>query len=281
MAGAANAGRPNFAPLTLEQCNNLVLDDAPLGSCAVDDLQKRASACGIKLGDETQLRLLIGSLLAATGGSFGAHVWSEVRDEARGLLLLAIRREGRVSESTAEALNVLNKPAVVEKYRALGNRWTISEASREAPSAIERARKELGDDGSLNTGEWLRALADSLEAVDEPRPFWASTLVLFVVSLTAIFILVHVALLVRVLFKACCCTISLRLLVAHSGTRRACGDTSHVATALLNAVRCKRVQVHDADQRVLLYPFVGLSASALVGGFALFVNKLSEAPKRA
>ena len=64
-------------------------------------------------------------------------------------------------------------------------------------------------------------------------------MVLFVLSLAALFVLIHVLLLVRVLFK-----------------------------------------VHAVDSRVLLYPIVGLSASAIVGGFAVGVHKLSDTSKK-
>ena len=39
-------------------------------------------------------------------------------------------------------------------------------------------------------------------------------------------------------------------------------------------------QVHLADNRVLLYPLAGLSASAVVGAFAIGIHKMSEPPKR-
>ena len=39
-------------------------------------------------------------------------------------------------------------------------------------------------------------------------------------------------------------------------------------------------QVHAADSRVLLYPIAGLSASAIVGAFAIFVHRMSEPVKR-
>jgi len=46
-------------------------------------------------------------------------------DQCAGLLLHGIRREGGLSSHTADALNVLGKPQVVERYRAYGNRWSF------------------------------------------------------------------------------------------------------------------------------------------------------------
>ena len=62
---------------------------------------------------------------------------------------------------------------------------------------------------------------------------------LLVLALTALFVVGHVVLLVRVLMK-----------------------------------------VHNADSSVLILPIAGLSASALVGAFAMGVNKLSEPSKK-
>lgn len=234
------------------------LDGAPLQSLGADVLRSRAKLLGLpRIGDEQQLRLLIAVLQAhvaseraqasgASGSSSGSasvlppNTWQELREETKGLLLLAVRREGKLSASTAEALNVLNKPQVVEKYKLLGNRWTIPEEKRDAPSAVERARKELGGDSAgVSTGQWLRTLADALEEAPEERPWYTSKAVLAIVALAAAFVLVHVVLLVRVLQK-----------------------------------------VHFADNRVLLYPVAGLSMSAVVGAFAIGVHKLSEPPKK-
>lgn len=69
------------------------------------------------------------------------------------------------------------------------------------PSAVERARQELDHGSSLSTQEWLRGLADTLEAPANERPWWTSKPVLLVLMLSALFVLGHAALLVRVLFK--------------------------------------------------------------------------------
>ena len=117
------------------------------------------------------------------------------------MLLLSLRRDGQLSTTAAAALSVLNKPQVVEKYKLLGNRWTITEDKRDAPSAIELARKELGGESSLSTGQWLRQLADALDEPAEERPWYKSKVVLAIVSLAAFFVGFHVLLLVRVLQK--------------------------------------------------------------------------------
>ena len=242
-----------FSALTASDVDGMILDGKPLSSLSADVLHARAKLCGLpRVGDEQQLRLLFGALLsfasaqrsaAGGGGSSSSDgtlppgTWSELREEAKGLLLLSLRREGKVSAATAEALNVLNKPQVVEKYKLLGNRWTIPEEKRDAPSAIDLARAELGGESKLSTGQWLRSLADALEEPMEERPWYTSKAVLVIVAMATTFVLVHVLLLARVLMK-----------------------------------------VHVADNRVLLYPIAGLSASAVVGAFAIGVHKLSEPP---
>ena len=196
-----------FASLSASDVAALALDGVALPSLSGDALQRCAAAAGVPPkelgGDEGQLRLLLAALLRAHGDAaqLPREAYLDVREEARGLLLHALRREGRVSTATADALNVLNQPEVVEKYTARGNRWTMSEASREAPSAVERARKELGAESAQSTKEWLRTLADALEAPPTDRPWYASTMVWFVLALAALFVLVHALLLARVLTK--------------------------------------------------------------------------------
>ena len=230
-----------FAPIGADELATISLDGIAVDQLSGEALNARASALGLPtLGDELQTRLLIGTLSVATNGELHKGTWLEVRSEARGLLLLALRREGCVSPRTVEALTVLNKPPVVEKYRTLGNRWTIPEASRDADSAVERARKELDGGNAVSTSEWLRGLADALEEPADERPWWSSKVVLAVLSLAALFVMAHVALLVRVLFK-----------------------------------------VHARDTSVLFLPIVGLSASALVGTFAIGIHRMSEPAKKA
>jgi len=231
-----------FRSLSASEVAAVALDGAPLSTLSGEALLAHAHACGLPpLGDDAQTRLVLAALASGTGSSsIASDCWSEMRDEARGMLLLAASRDGVLSADTAAALNVLNQPQVVEKYKVLGNRWTVPETSRDMPSAVERARQELDHGSSLSTQEWLRGLADTLEAPANERPWWTSKPVLLVLMLSALFVLGHAALLVRVLFK-----------------------------------------VHSADNRVLLYPLAGLSASAVVGAFAVAVHRMSEPPKRA
>jgi hypothetical protein len=229
------AGR--FAPVS--DPSSRQFEGAPLSRLGGDTLLRRAAACGVpkSLGDEQQLRLVLAALLTLSdsGEALPPGCFSELREEAKGLLLLAARRDRHISDDVCEALNVLNKPQVVEKYKALGNRWTIPEASRDGPSAVERARKELDSESTASTREWLRSLADTLEAPAETRPWYTSRPVQIVLALSALFLLAHIVLLVRVLQK-----------------------------------------VHVADNQVLLYPIAGLSASAVVGVFALCIHRMSE-----
>jgi hypothetical protein len=227
-----------FEAVSPEDLHNLSLDgSAPIAHLSSEELLDQALTLNLpKLDNDQHLRVLLGALLRAENGKVHAGSWSEVRDEARGLLLLAIRRDGRLSASSAQAATALNKPAVVEKYKAMGNRWTMSEASRDpADSAIARARTELGIDESVGAAEWLSTLADALEAPVDERPWWTSKFVLIVLGIAAVFVLVHVLLLVRVLMK-----------------------------------------VHSTDSNVLIYPIAGLSASAVVGAIAICIHKLSE-----
>jgi hypothetical protein len=153
------------------------------------------------LGDDAQTRMLLGALVVACpSGAPHKGSWSEIRDEARGLLLLALRRDGRVSANTAQACNALNKAPVLQKYQVFGNRWTRSPAALRE-EAVERARCELGGSSSTNTGEWLRGLADALDEAPSDRLWWTSPPVLFILLIASLFILLHAVLLLRVLMK--------------------------------------------------------------------------------
>ena len=248
----------SFVSVSPDDLATIVLDGTPLAAAPSSTLHARAQLCGLpQLGDDQQLRLLLGVLLkhaereraaAAHGGGGGGgggsssadigalppDAWRDLREEAKGLLLLSLRRDGKLSPNAAAALSMINKPEVVEKYKLLGNRWTITEDKRDAPSAIELARKELGGESSLSTGQWLRSLADALEEPVEERPWYSSKIVLAIVALAAIFVGIHAILLVRVLQK-----------------------------------------VHIADNRVLIYPIAGLGTAGVVGAFAIGVHKLS------
>ena len=266
-----------WASLSATDAGALVLDGARLSQLGGDALLRHARAAGLprSLSDEQQIRVILGALLQCHGGTVPKDAWSEVREEAGGLLLLAVRRDGCLSASTAAALTVLNKPQVVEKYTMKGNRWTMAEACRDP--AVAQARKELGGEGPGSTGEWLRSLADALDAPTDERPWYTSKMVLIILLLAAIFVLVHVALLWRVLAKA-----------SHAGEETA---LRRRPTARLTARLCRPssrsplsrrslAQVHATDSRVLLYPIAGLSASAVVGAFAIGVHRLSEPSKK-
>ena len=197
-----------YSALSAAAANLLTLEGVPLAKLSGDALLEHARRACLprSLSDEEQIRIVLGVLLQSASSSNGTAAsalpkgaWSEMREEAAGLQLLSVRRDGCLSASTATALNVLDKPQVVEKYTMKGNRWTMAEACRD-PSVVQ-ARKELGGEGPGSTGEWLRSLADALDAPIDERPWYTSKTVLFVLSLAALFVLVHVLLLVRVLMK--------------------------------------------------------------------------------
>ena len=99
---------------------------------------------------------------SSSDGSLPPDAWRDLREEAKGLLLLSLRRDGQLSTTAAAALSVLNKPQVVEKYKLLGNRWTITEDKRDAPSAIELTRcswPPRGQESKGPCGEQMREFA--------------------------------------------------------------------------------------------------------------------------
>lgn len=195
-----------FARLAASELSSLTLEGVALSTLSGEQLARLAAAACLPRSlssDESQLRLLLGALVRAHGDAVALphEALLDVREEARGLLLLAIRREGCVTTATADALNVLNQQAVVEKYTARGNKWTMSDASRDAPSVVERVRKELGAESAMSTKEWLTSLADALEAPPNERAWYTSKMVWFVLMLAFLFVGVHVLLLARVLMK--------------------------------------------------------------------------------
>ena len=103
--------------------------------------------------------------------------------------------------------------------------------------------------------------------------WYTSKMVLFVLLLAFLFVAVHVLLLARVLMK---------VWQQRTDSARACvGERSSArARSHRSANVACRWQVHTADSRVLLYPLAGLSASAVVGGFAIAIHRMSEPPKR-
>ena len=198
----------SFSALSAASAVEMSFDGVPLSQLSGDALLQKARHVGLPraLSDEQQMRIVLASLLQSSGSSAGVTAttlpkatWGELREEAAGLLLLSVRREGCITSSTAAALNVLAKPQVVEKYTTKGNRWTIAEACRD-PS-VEQAREELGGSGPGSNGEWLRSLGDALDEPIDERPWYTSKVVLAVLSLAFLFVGVHVLLLVRVLMK--------------------------------------------------------------------------------
>ena len=106
--------------------------------------------------------MIFAALLSATGQS-KPLAWETLSEECAGLLLHAVQREGFLSSGTAEALNVLSKPQVVERYRAYGNKWTLPKEQSD-PAELERVRASLGAGSEASSmGEWLSSLADALE----------------------------------------------------------------------------------------------------------------------
>ncbi|KAL1498849.1 hypothetical protein AB1Y20_013375 [Prymnesium parvum] len=181
---------------------------------------------------EPAARMVLCALaLAAPSPSLSSSdaLWASLSASARGLLLLAVRREGCVSAGSAQALNLLNKPQVVGKYAPLA-----------PPHAhtLRRARDALGG-GDAPVDEWLGALGALLEEPPRATRWYASPPAAAAVALAAGFVLLHTLVLLRAL-----------------------------------------QHVHAADRTLLLLPLLGLGASAAVGGIAIGVNKLSEAPRR-
>ena len=197
-----------FAELSAAAAGKLTFNGVPLAQLSGDALLAHAKSVGLprSLSDEQQIRIVLGALLQRASSENGTaastvpkDTFLDMREEAAGLLILAVRRDGGLTQSTATALNVLNQPSVVEKCTIKGNRWTIAEASRDP--AVEQARKELGGEGPGSTGEWLRSLGDALDAPVEHRAWYQSKMVLFVLFLAFIFVGFHVLLLGRVVLK--------------------------------------------------------------------------------
>ena len=196
----------HFVPVARGDLAKYTLGGVPLNKCGAEAVSARARLCGIGTQEDAGDSLpMILALLMASSGIVGecANValprWSDVAEEARRLLVLTIRREGRVTRTAADVANLVNKPAVVESYRTLGNRWTIAESSRDGATELQRARAALeADQSQVNL---LRDLASALDAPPSSRPWWRSKAVLAIITLAAIFVLGHVALLLRVLAK--------------------------------------------------------------------------------
>tara|TARA_B100000524_G_scaffold132064_1_gene65557 strand:- start:1169 stop:1891 length:723 start_codon:yes stop_codon:yes gene_type:complete len=198
----------------------------PAASCKDDAALRVLIAALLAAGVAEQLDAQASASAAATSCPALPIRWSELRAEAANLLLLTVQREKRITAIAADAINLLNKDAVIESYQTFGNRWTIAESDRDIAEEFEPEQSESA-----------QLLGDIGRALDEPlpmKPWYASKMVLAILSVAVLFVAVHVALLVRVLTK-----------------------------------------VHYTDQRVLLLPVIGFSCSALIGGLAIGINKLS------
>ena len=243
--------RMKFVECDVSSLPNYSFDGVPLPELSTAVLQQWASSQGLPTLSEPHIRMVLCALLVASGsGSVSNSAWRSLREQAAGLLILAIRRDGCLTSATVAALNLLNKAEVVERYKTHGNKWTMqpnpglrARGDADARAELERARCALGGKDSEKLGDWLRSLADVLD--EEPassRPWYMSKFVLIILLVVVAFISVHVLLLARVLQK-----------------------------------------VHVVDSSVLRYPLMGLGASSLVGGIAVGISKLSDisAPKRA
>ena len=239
-----------FAAVDSSSLASYSLNGVPLPQLHDSALKEWANAQGLPVLAEEHTRMVLCALLAASESSATEGPWRSLREEARGLLVLAVKREGCISATSVAALDLLNKPQIVERYKTYGNRWTINEKSKdlrdrgaaEGRAELTRAREALGDGGSEQLGDWLRSLANVLD--EEPvdaRPWYLSKPVLVILVITAAFIFAHIVLFVRILHK-----------------------------------------VHTVDSTALRYPLMGLGASSLVGGIAVGISKLSDigAPKR-
>ena len=116
-----------FKPVTAKDLANYQLDGEPLKDVALPALRAAATRHRLPastLEQEEVMRMLFAALLAASSTD-RMLAFETLSDQCAGLLLHGIRREGGLSSHTADALNVLGKPQVVERYRAHGNRWTM------------------------------------------------------------------------------------------------------------------------------------------------------------
>lgn len=112
----ARTAAGTFVPLGPSDLASHSIEGVPLSQLSGEPLLARAAACRLPkvVVDEQQVRLILATLLAS---GLGVHpgIFAELREETRGLLLLGVRREGCVSDTTAAALNVVNQPPVVDK----------------------------------------------------------------------------------------------------------------------------------------------------------------------
>eukprot|EP00308_Calcidiscus_leptoporus_P009452 CAMPEP_0119366762 /NCGR_PEP_ID=MMETSP1334-20130426/13591_1 /TAXON_ID=127549 /ORGANISM="Calcidiscus leptoporus, Strain RCC1130" /LENGTH=238 /DNA_ID=CAMNT_0007383033 /DNA_START=30 /DNA_END=746 /DNA_ORIENTATION=- len=201
----------SFCRLSSSDVDHYSLDGVPLSRHDAASLRACATARGLPRDlqdDERLLRVLLAVLLAAGGAervgsikgtgeavSSGILAWCDIREEARGYLLASIRREGSLSAQAADALNMLNRPHVVESFQDLGNRWTKLDESegRARPRMVRGLEADMG-----------ASSAQGASAESEPlpsRPWYRSKMVLAILAVAVFFVLVHVVLLLRVLAK--------------------------------------------------------------------------------
>ena len=192
-----------FKPVAAHDLANYQLDGESLKAIALPALRAAATRHRLPastLEQEEVMRMLFAALLEASSAD-RMLAFETLSDQCAGLLLHGIRREGLLSSHTADALNVLNKPQVVERYRAYGNRWTLP-VEQPNPDELERARARLdAKSEATSMGEWLNSLADVIDEPANTRPWYRSKLVMMVLSLAAFFILLHVGLLLKALAK--------------------------------------------------------------------------------
>ena len=192
-----------FRPVAVQDLANYQLDGQPLKDIALPALRAAATRHRFPastLEQEDVMRMLFAALLAASSTD-RMLAFETLSDQCAGLLLHGIRRELQLSSHTADALNVLCKPQVIERYRAYGNRWTMP-IEPPNPAELERARASLdAKSEATSMGEWLNSLADVLDEPTNTRPWYRSKLVMMVLSLAAFFILLHLGLLLKALAK--------------------------------------------------------------------------------
>mmetsp|Transcript_56474 Transcript_56474/g.93329 ORF Transcript_56474/g.93329 Transcript_56474/m.93329 type:complete len:236 (-) Transcript_56474:260-967(-) len=199
----------HFVEVLASHLDQYLLDGSPLSKHDLGSIESRANASGIPKEtqhDEHVLRILLAALLAAGGSerldtpsgpgqavSSALPRWKDLHEQARAFLVAGIKREGCVSAKTADAVNLLNRPHVMEPFQKFGNRWTIADAE------IDHGMRRPTRADETNVEELVRPVAQNQDKTT--RPWYCSKPVLAVLSIAVIFVLVHIALLLRVLSK--------------------------------------------------------------------------------
>ena len=192
-----------FTPVAAQDLAKYELDGEKLSAIKLPKLRLAAIRLRLPastLEQESVMRMLFAALLAASS-SDRIQTWDMLPEQSAGLLLHAIRCEGHVSSHTANALNVLSKPMIVERYRTFGNRWTMP-VEQFSPAELVKARACLDPKSkAASMGEWLNSLAAVLDEPASTRPWYCSKAVIAVLTLAALFIVIHVGLLLKTLSK--------------------------------------------------------------------------------